>query len=309
MSKEYTPTEEFNNYPVEITATGDSIDENFFNNKYKDIYNRIQYLKHQLDTNQQDYDGLKENLNNNVGGKVADAGLPEYTGTTILANGDTHHHGLEKLDIETTGLKTITDEHNLRITSNLTKILNTENKIGNNATEADPFVFTSLNFITQGEKIKSILEKFDQYLLGIRRTNEFSYGLAFDNLVNNLTGNILGYIWDTFYDNTKYNQALTTATISFSQQEASGEDTYLVWSKTTSSDIIEVWFNWEISQGGSIEVRFHANGETAWDNMETYTVGKKVFQTAVTHGTNFNVKVKISGNTKVYNFALILKGT
>ena len=311
MGQNYTPTDEFLDYPVEIARTGDKFTEDFFNDKLRDLYNRIEHLKQLADADDTDFDKLKENLNNNVGGSVTEEGAPEYSGTNIVSNGDSHHTGIEKIDVAVHNNQTNVSNNQLAINSNLQKITNIANKIDPNAAEPGTFSYDNENFISDGERLKAIVEKFDRYMLGTRRNAEFGFAIAIENWKQthvNAGDTINLYGYDTFYDTTK-KDVLSDCTISVDQQEASGADTYYYRKVTATGLVTDMKFVWDINPGGTIEVRFSLVNETTWADMEVYTAGEGNYQTVVQQGSNFVVAVKITGTAKMYNLSFIGKGT
>jgi len=313
MTKEYTPTEDtYDAYPVNILSAGDDLDEATLDPLTQDLYNRIAYLKKQLDEKDIDNSALIENLNNNVGGEVTGTTPPSYTDSTIVSDGDSHHTGIEKLDQATAQNINDISANGVSTAANLSKISYMADKIDINATNSAPFDFLNNNFIDDGERLKAIVEKFDRYMLGMRRSAEFGYGKGIDGWAYASVGTNTFYVhgYDTFYDLEKLDQPLTTATIDNEQQQASGADQYITWLHDTGGPIIdEVLFTWEISSGGTIEVRFHADGETTWGSMEVFSASKDNFQAVAVGGSNLVIKIKLIGTTKLYNMAYIAKGT
>jgi len=311
--KNYTPTSEFNEYPVSIMKNGDDVNESTFDILFEDIHNRFKFLKDELDSDDSSNDALIENLNNNVGGGVTGEDEPVYEDTTIITSGDSHHVALEKLDGNLTTNNTNTAQNNLLIQSNLDKITYIVDKIDPAAANSSPFTYLSNNFLVNETRIKHNLEEYDRLLLGIRRTGEFSYGLAFDSFVKtliNLGDDVFISGYETFYDSSKYDNALTDATIDTKQRQASGSDKYIVWKKSTSGDdIVNVLFDYDLSSGGSIEVRFSCTDETTWASMETYSASKGTYQAVLAQGQDLAIKVKIAGTAKLYNFRYVTKGT
>jgi len=316
--KDYTPSSgtEYPEYPVKIAASGDSATEDFFNEKYIDIYDRMDYLNSTLEDKNTDLEAIKENIDNNVGGEVTGVEPPEYTGTQIVQNGDTHHAAIVKLDFSTVANTSNISSNEVSIQANAQYITNVADKIDPTAIDASPFNYANTNLIIQGERVKSVVEKYDRYILGTRRSAEFSYKKAFEawyqTFVNAGHTNMYLATYDTFYDTTKLDMTLTTATISADYQKmAIGTGDIVSWRQNSlpGEQMGSILFDYEHNSGGSIEVRFHLNGETNWENMEIYTVSKKSFQVAANGGENLVVKVKLASTptTELYNFQFIVK--
>jgi hypothetical protein len=315
MPKNYTPINEWNDPPVEIPVTGELLTEAYFDTYYKDFYNRFQHLKEEAEGDDARYDELTENLDNNVGGEVTGTSTPVYTDTTIVASGDSHHTAIEKLDAQAGTNKASAQANALASESNLQKISNIVDKIDPSAADADPFTYLSLNFLVNGDRLKAVVEKFDQYIAGTRRNAEFGFSKsieAWKRTYVNAGDNVLLYGYDTIYNLTASDpkrDVLTTAAIDIAQQQASGADLYVVWKDPgAGSNITHVLFNWEVSSGGSIEVRFHADDETTWASMEQYDVPQGTYKAVSAAGTDLAIKLKIVGATKLYNFSWIAKG-
>ena len=303
MPKKYTPTgDTFPSYPVEIVSNGDVFStEEFFNNKYIDIYERIEYLKKQQDNSNTNIEDLRENLNTNVGGQVCEESSPVYDGTKIIQNGDSHHKALEKLDAAITDNSDNIIVNRNNIGSNSAKISSIGYKLGDNASDPGGWNYNSNNFIQDGTNVKTILELFDKIHLGTRKIGEFNWENTIKNQAEilKLKGyNIILYGYDTFYNDSKYNIALTTADIDFYQRQASKENSYIVWEATSPGDIRSIMF--ETFSEGALEIRFSTQGISDWDSMESYTVGEGAFQNCVNIGTNLVIKIKLLSDAKLF---------
>lgn len=353
MPQNYTPTATWNAYPVSIFSNGDFAEENYFNDRWKDVYNREEYLKTNLDLTTGRFDAaltklgitvtgptdnipptytsgfvlstsrthhsalevldlqLKShntnisNINNNCGGNVINGVPPQYASTFFIANDDPHHTAIEKLDTAANDINISTATNAANIATQTTRIDNVVAKIGASADAVPGFVYTTHNFISDGDLIKAIIEKYDKVLLGGRRTNEYNFSQWVLNWAR-IEGTDVKYQgYESFYDLTKRNVTYTTCTIDMDQQRAYGNGTlYYTIPLTATATVSQLSARWNST--GTVTVKFNLIGSYNDANMTTITT-QDTWTAGLSAGTSVVVKVEFTGTAELYGIGIIAK--
>lgn len=172
---------------------------------------------------QLDIDNTKlNNINNNVGGSVIGSASPVYPNQYFITNGDSHHTTIGKLDNAANTINTTVGTHTTSINTTNTNVTNMISHIGTGINTTDGMSFTSLNFITVHEELKSIVNKFDRLLDGCRRETYRTKIKLFDQWHAAAAGTVGNKV--LFFDQTEdgVETGITTASIDTYEVKCSG---------------------------------------------------------------------------------------
>jgi len=259
-----------------------------------------------LDTEAGVTSGKLDNVNANVGGDVINPGAPTYaSGGVVFSDGDSHHTALEKIDdyaTTTRGLSTAAAGDAATAASGVTNIAD---KLGVGAELAPPFDYVHELLLSDGDKIKDIIDTFDAILFASRRLADQSFGQMLANFVLTDAG-INASFYDTLIDLTK-KAISTTATIDTLLFEATGDGTEYIATFTAPVACTEVALIWDIDPVSTITFEANAIGSLA--ALDFVTIGtQRTFVAFAASGVDIVIKASITGaSSKLFNIAAAVK--
>lgn len=246
------------------------------------------------------------NIDANVGGSVTGASAPVYASSgVVFPDGTSHHGALEALEDYAVTSRSLATTASSDASTAVSTATNVAAKLGTGAELAPDFDWTYELLISDGDKVKDIIDVFDAILYGSRRLADQAFGQAVANyMATEPTANASFY--DTLIDTTK-RSASTTASIDVLTFEATGDGTDYIATFTAPATVSEIAFLWDISAGATIT--FHANAIGSLGAGDFVTISaQRTFVAFAASGTDIVIKASITGaSSKLFNIAAIVK--
>ena len=243
------------------------------------------------------------NINSNVGGNVKNSTKDNYSNNYFILNNDSHHVALGKLDLNLNSTVTTLTTTNTNLTTQTTRINNLKNNVGTNS-DTGYISYSSLNFIVNGTSIQTIIEDFDRYINGSRRTADYAYKEWVVNW-SKIESSVIDYFYDTFIDLSKRDLTNTTANIDIKNQECSGDTLKYYAIKTLPSSCTEASFR--INYTGSITIEFNLISSFLDIDMQT-VLNQDIFTSGLVSGSGLVIKITFNSPTaKIFNIAVLAR--
>jgi len=337
MPTTITPVSGYIDYPIiDVPINGESTDISKVVAILQDIYNRLVYLKDNIDTNVTDITAVEDSVtaltaalvisNNNIavnvatlahlatniGGGVENATPDNFDTPRYLTNGDTHRVCIEKLDEAIYTVDTALTALSPTVATNTSNIAKLVQKVSDDALDgAEGFEFTDANYLASGDKIDEALLKLDTPILANRRINNFNFIQTIKSWRDISFGEAGGatpanYFYDSLYDNTKINATYSTDNCYNSVTQSFGRDD-IGWNYFSNIQTIPSGIN-------RVKLIFNGLGTvTPYINLQgSYSSGFLAMVTVdswteIITGTQMIVRFIGSAAARVYNYAILYK--
>jgi hypothetical protein len=247
-------------------------------------------------------------INTNVGGDVATAPSMVYANHFFIADGEPHHTCIEKLDFSLNTLNTSVGAQQAVLNVLSTEFGYTKTNVGTGIETAAGLQFTDPYWITSGQVIKAIIEKYDHMIDGNRREAYRLKRKEFVRWLASVTATEGAPIYLFSQTEDGYDAAHSTAAPSelrIAAKGASSQATY--FAKTLAASADRGVFYAEGDSGfvaGNATLKFNLIGSYSDADMSTITAANianaDLVAAASGEGTQLVIKIEFSGNAEVY---------
>lgn len=246
--------------------------------------------------------------NTNVGGDVATATSMVYANQCFISNGDSHHTCIEKLDLSLNTLNTSVGAQQAVLNVLSSEFAYTKTNVGEGIETAAGLQFADPYWITSGQVIKAILEKYDHMIDGSRREvyrlkrKEFIRWLASVTATEGAPIYLFSQVEDGYVSG---HSTAAPNELRIAAKGVSGEVTY--FAKTLLASANRGVFYAEGDSGfvaGNATLKFNLIGSYSDGDMTTITAAnianEDLVSAAAGEGTQLVIKIEFSGNAEIY---------
>jgi hypothetical protein len=247
-------------------------------------------------------------VNTNVGGDVATAASMVYANHFFISNGDPHHACIEKLDFALNTLNTSVGAQQVVLNALTTEFDYTKTNVGTGIETAAGLIFADPYWISSGQVIKAIIEKYDHMIDGNRREayrlkrKEFIRWLASVTATEGAPVYLFSQAEDGYVAG---HSSVAPSELRIAAKGVTGQVTY--FAKTLLASANRGVFYAEGDSGfvaGNATLKFNLIGSYSDGDMTTITAANiangDLVLAASGEGTQLVIKIEFSGNAEIY---------